>query len=176
MKKFFIVSVIALVCLTLMVSPTYSQQVKKPTKKLTTIHASQLQLKLQTDLRVDVIHASRCACDLPAINAFYMSNIMVDVSNHKVGSKGATTESILTVTYYDLMKGKMVTKTKDLAALKPYPTNPWTFQRYVVVNKPVLVRKLVGITAEIKPKANNVFDPVPANNKKKIEKCQVMVY
>ncbi len=179
MKRFFITGVIALVCLTLMVSLTnlHAQQVKKvQSTQITKIDASRLQLRLQTDLRVDIIHAYRCACDLPGVDAFYMGNIMVDVSNHKVSGRGAKTESILTVTYFDLMQGQMVTITKNLPAMNPYPTNPWTLQRYVVVNSPVLVKKSVGIKAVIKPKPTNITDPVPANNTKIIKKCQVMVY
>lgn len=140
------------------------------------LQTKKLQLLLRTDLRVDVIHSSRCKCDLDDVNAFYMANIMVDVSNHKAGNAGVATESVLTVTYYDMNQGKMVTITKNLAKMNPYPTNPWTMQRYVVVNTPVLVKKSIGIKATIKPKASNISDPVPANNTKIIKKCQVMVY
>jgi hypothetical protein len=105
-----------------------------------------------------------------------MGNILVDVSNHKVGRVGAATESILTVTYFDLMQGQMVTITRNLPKMNPYPTNPWVLQRYPVVNNPVLVKKSVGIKAEIKPKTTAVTDPVPANNIKIVKKCMVMVY
>jgi hypothetical protein len=100
----------------------------------------------------------------------------VDVSNHKVAGVGVPTESILTVTYFDLMQGQMVTVTKNLPKMHPYPTNPWTLQRYTVVNHPVLVKKSVGIKAVIKPKSNSINDPVPANNLKIVKKCMVMVY
>lgn len=178
MKKFFIVSAIIFICVMLMALNTnlFSQQVKKP-RTIKKVDAARLQLKLKTDLRVDVIHSSRCAnCDLPGIDAFYMANIMVDVSNHKAAGVGAPTESILTVTYFDLMQGQMVTVTKNLTKMHPYPTNPWTLQRYTVVNHPVLVKKSVGIKAVIKPKPTNISDPVPANNTKIVKKCMVMVY
>jgi len=178
MKKFFIVSAVMFVCITLMALNTnlFSQQVTQP-QTIKKVDTARLQLNLKTDLRVDVIHSSRCAnCDLPGIDAFYMGNILVDVSNHKVGSVGAATESILTVTYFDLMQGQMVTITKNLPKMHPYPTNPWVLQRYPVVNNPVLVKKSVGIKAEIKPKTTAVTDPVPANNIKIVKKCMVMVY
>jgi len=178
MKKFFIFSAIIFVCMTLMVLNTqlFSQQVTKP-QTITKVDAARLQINFKTDLRVDVIHSSRCpSCDLPGIDAFYMSNILVDVSNHKVSGVGAATESILTVTYFDLMQGKMVTVTKNLPKMHPYPTNPWTLQRYSVVNTPVLAKKSVGIKAEIKPKSTNITDPVPANNIKIVKQCMVMVY
>ena len=178
MKKFFIVSAIIFVCVTLMALNTnlFSQQVTKP-QTIKKVDRARLPLKLKTDLRVDVIHSSRCAnCDLPGIDAFYMGNILVDVSNHKAAGVGAPTESILTVTYFDLMQGQLVTITKNLRKMHPYPTNPWTLQRYTVVNHPVLVKKSVGIKAVIKPKSTNITDPVPANNMKIVKKCMVMVY
>jgi hypothetical protein len=181
MKKFFIVSAVMFVCITLMALNTnlYSQQVKKIQQPQTIkkIDPSRLKLRLKTDLRVDVIHSSRCPnCDLPGIDAFYMANILVDVSNHKVAGVGAPTESVLTVTYFDLMQGQMVTVVKNLPKMHPYPTNPWTLQRYTVVNHPVLVKKSVGIKAVIKPKSTAINDPVPANNMKIVKKCMVMVY
>lgn len=181
MKKVLIVSAIVFFCATLMLSVTnlHSQEVKKlqQPQVIKKVDASRLQLRLKTDLRVDVIHSSRCQnCDMPGIDAFYMANILVDVSNHKVGGVGAPTESILTVTYYDLMQGKMVTVTKNLPKLHPYPTNPWTLQRYTVVNHPVLVKKSIGIKAVIKPKSTKITDPVPGNNVKIVKKCMVMVY
>lgn len=177
MKKFFMVSAVVFVCISLMALNTnlFSQQVKKP-QTIKKVDAARLQLNLKTDLRVDVIHSSRCPCELPGVNAFYMANIMVDVSNHKVGGVGAPTESILTVTYFDLMQGKMVTITKNLPKMNPYPTNPWTLQRFVVVNTPVLVKKSLGIKAVIKPKSTSITDPVPVNNTKIVKKCMVMVY
>jgi hypothetical protein len=178
MKKFFIVSAIIFVCITLTVLNIhlFSGQVTQP-QTIKKVDTARLQLNLKTDLRVDVIHSSRCSnCDLPGIDAFYMGNILVDVSNHKVGAVGAAAESILTVTYFDLMQGQMVTVTKNLPKMHPYPTNPWTLQRYVVVNTPVLVKKSVGIKAEIKPKSTNITDPVPANNIKIVKQCMVMVY
>lgn len=178
MKKFFIFSAIIFVCITLMALNThlFSQQVTQP-QTIKKVDAARLQLNLKTDLRVDVIHSSRCSnCDLPGIDAFYMGNILVDVSNHKAAGVGAPTESILTVTYFDLMQGQMVTVTKNLPKMHPYPTNPWTLQRYTVVNSPVLVKKSVGIKAEIKPKTTTITDPVPANNIKIVKQCMVMVY
>lgn len=149
----------------------------KKNQTIQRVDTTRLQLKLKMDLRVDVIHSSRCSnCDLPGIDAFYMSNILVDVSNHKVAGVGTLTESILTVTYFYLMQGQMVMVTKNLPKMHPYPTNPWTLQRYTVVNHPVLEKKSVGIKAEIKPKTTTVTDPVPANNIKIVKKCMVMVY
>lgn len=181
MKKFFIFSAIMFVCITLTALNInlYSQQVRevRGAQKIKKIDASKLTLVFKTDLRVDVIHSSRCPnCDLPGIDAFYMANIMVDVSNHKAAGVGAAVESILTVTYFDLMQGKLVSVVKNLPKMNPYPTNPWALQRYTVVNHPVLVKKSVGIKAVIKSQKTSITDPVPANNTKILKRCQVMVY
>lgn len=176
MKKNFLLISTAFICLIFIfsVSNLYSQINKQ--QHTPTIDKTKLTAKFKTDLRIDVVHSSRCACALPGVDAFYMANIMVDVSNHKTSGVGAATESILTVTFWDLMQNKSVTITKNLPKLHPYSTNPWTLQRYVVVNSPVLVKKSVGIKAVIKPKTLLVFDPVPANNIKIVKKCQIMVY
>lgn len=178
MKRMIVFMIVCCVAMTFLTGTLFSQQrvITPKTRVNPQIQKQKLQLLLKTDLRVDVIHASRCGCELNGVNAFYMANIMVDVSNHKTGGVGVATESVLTVTYFDLMQGRMVTVTKNLPKMHPYPTNPWTLQRYVVVNHPVLVKKSVGIKAVIKPKATNIKDPVPANNIKIIKKCQVMVY
>ena len=113
MKKFFLVSSIIFICVMLMALDTnlFSQQVKK-IQTIKKVDTAKLIVRFKTDLRVDVIHSSRCTnCDLPGIDAFYMGNILVDVSNHKAAGVGVATESILTVTYFDLMQGKMVTVT-----------------------------------------------------------------
>lgn len=177
MKKYFEIVLLLVVCLGIMTSPVFSQvRAQKQIKTIKPVARQDLKLQLKTDLRVDVIHSGRCVCDLPGVAAFYVGNIMVDVSNHKVAGRGVATESVLTVKYFDLMAGRMVTVTKNLPKMHPYPTNPWTLQRYIVVNHPVLVKKSIGISAEIKPKPTNITDPAPGNNKKVIHKCQVMVY
>jgi len=176
MKKNVIIGFIVFFCHLFMLSGNLMpKQVEKNLKKK--VDTSKIQLALKTDLRVDAIHSSRCpSCDLPGIDAFYMTNIMVDISNHKVSGVGVATESILTVTYFDLMKGKIVTITKNLPKLDTYPSNPWALQRYVCVELPVLVKKSVGIKAEIKPKNSTVVDSIPSNNLKIAKKCMVMVY
>ena len=180
MKKLFIINAILFTCMVFMRSGTslLSQEVEKIQKPaVTKVDTAKLQLSFKTDLRVDAIHSSHCqSCELPGIDAFYMTNIMVDVSNQKVDGVGVATESVLTVTYYDIMQAKLVTETKNLTKLEPYPTNPWVLQRVVVVNLPVLAKKSIGIKAEIKPKLSTVVDPVPANNIKIVNTCMVMVY
>jgi len=178
MKKLLIVGSIVFVCLILAVSPVVLDSQTRTTAKpqIKKLDASRLQLILKTDLRVDVVHSSRCACELPGVDAFYMGNIIVDVSNHKAGSFGVATESVLKVVYFDLIKGQKVVINKDLPKMNPYPTNPWTLQRVMVVNHPVLIKKSDKLIVRIKPKNTKITDPVPENNVKKIDRCQGMVY
>ncbi len=175
MKKLVIIGSIVCVCLLLVVSPVSldSQQTKPKIKKIDKAH---LQLVLKTDLRVDVVHSSRCACDLRGVDAFYMGNIMVDVSNHKTGNLGVATEAVLKVVYFDLLKGQKVVVKKDLPKINPYPTNPWALQRIVMVNHPVLIKKSEKLIVRIRPKNTKITDPDMTNNVKKIDRCQGMVY
>lgn len=175
MKKLFVIGSIVIVCSILAVSPVLmSQTTAKPQVKK--VDMSQLQLATKTDLRVDVIHSTRCACDLPGVDAFYMGNILVDVSNHKFNNVGVATESILKVTYFDLLKGEKVVVTKNLPVMNPYPTNPWALQRVMVVNHPVLIKKSEQLVVKIRPKSQKITDPVLDNNIKKTDRCQGMVY
>ncbi len=176
MKRCFVFCLVLCVCFGVSVTDLASQTKKVTAPQKLKVPVSKLRLKFRTDLRVDVIHSSRCKCDLGDVNAFYMANIMVDVSNHKKGNVGTAAASVLTVKYFDMNRGRLVTITKNLAVMNPYPKNPWTFQRVVVMNRPVLVKRSVGITATIRPKSKNVADPVPANNKKVVRKCSPMVY
>jgi hypothetical protein len=147
--------------------------IKKPnvdTRKL-----KDAKIKLSTDLSVDGIFASRCACDLSDVNALYMNGIYVTVSNNYQKSGGAATGGTLKVTYHDLVAGHLKTVTKTVPTLKPYPTNPWTMQEFPVVTTPVLIKKSVGITAEFKSNSG-VGDPKLSNNKKTVKECSVMVY
>lgn len=148
-----------------------AQEYKTPRMKLDPKQVQAPIAKPKADLRVDVIHSTSCACDLPGIDAFYMGNILVDVSN----GSGAATAGTLTVTYHDLSVGHMVTVTKPISTLNPYPTNPWCLQMFKVVDTPVLVKKSVGIKAEIKP-SPPVTDSNPANNVKIEKRCAPMVY
>lgn len=175
MRRMLFLSMV--VILGTMVLLTFLQaQEKKIEPVKTRVEPGTIVVNVKTDLSVDVIHANQCKCDLSDVDTFYMSNIMVDVSNHKVGALGVATESVLTVTYFDMGQGRMVTVTKNLTVLHPYPDNPWVFQKYVVVSTPVLVKKSIGITAVIRPKEARITDPVPANNTKTTHQCEVMIY
>jgi hypothetical protein len=112
-------------------------QVKAPAPATSArVVATPLRPALSTDLKIDGIFGAGCKCDLADVDAVYMGRINVSVSNNYMKSGGATTESVLTVTYFDMKLARQVTVTKNLTALKPYPTNPWAFQEYGVVTTP----------------------------------------
>jgi hypothetical protein len=129
-----------------------------------------------TDLKVDGIFGPNCKCDISDVDAVYMGRINVTVSNNYQKSGGLATQSELTVTYHDLRSGQLVTVKKQLPVIKPYPTNPWVLQEYQVVTSPVLVKKSVGIKAEIKPTSPGVSDSDNSNNSMTVRKCEVMIY
>jgi hypothetical protein len=140
------------------------------TKTLEVKPTMEMKLPPKADLRVDVIHSSRCPCDMAGVDAFYVPDIMVDVSN----GGGAETTSTLVVTYTDVFAGPQ-TITKSVSALKGYPTNPWAIQMFKVLDRPALVKKSTGIKAEIKV-TSPTMDTNPANNTKTVNECDMMVY
>lgn len=173
--KTYLKWIMLIACVGLLSVTLAAQDVNKQIKPGTQlIQRGDLVLKLNADLRVDYIHSSNCPnanCELVGVDALYLPNIMVDISN----GKGSAAESDVEVSYFDLMQGRMVTVIKPAARMNPYPTNPWTMQRFVVVNNPVLIKKSVGVRARITPKGG-VTELDPSNNEKTIKQCSVMVY
>jgi len=153
-----VLQILSVIALSLLVQPIESQK-----------------LVFRTDLQVLAIHASQCDKSKDTADAFYMANLMVDVANRKAAKVGAAAEIILTVTYFDMKKGKRVTLTRKLPKLNPYPMKPWITRRYVVVMTPILVKKSEGITAAIKAKSPSIEDPFPENDKKTVHECTLMV-
>jgi hypothetical protein len=135
-----------------------------------------LKLTFKTDLRVEAIHTSHCVPEKDTEDAFYMSNIMVDVANYKTGKVGAACESILTVTYFDMKQNKKITLKRQLPKISVHPKKTWQIKQFVVVMVPVSVKKDIGITATIKPKRDTVSDPIKENNSITVKQCNVMVY
>jgi len=178
MKKLSLFSVLALISFVLIVNPVFAGQVKTTDLKKvqTKFDPGQLTILKSTDLRVLAIHSYSCICDLVGVNAFYMGNIMVDLANHPYKKRGWPTAVVVTLKYYDLMKGKLVKVVKTTQVLNPFPKNTHTLHRFVMVDHPVLVKKSVGISICVKPADSTMKDPVAANNCKLVKKCSVAVY
>lgn len=174
MKKISVGTLLILAAFLLVATVALAQEKAKPMEMQVPVTklkpVERVVMPPRADLRVDIIHSSSCGCDLPGVDAFYVANILVDVSN----GSGASTASKLTVTYYDLNSGPK-TIVKDIPSLNAYPTNPWALQRFTVLSQPALIKKSTGIKAEIQPVAP-VTDSNPANNVKVTNKCDIMVY
>ncbi|MCP4150125.1 MAG: hypothetical protein GY757_20425 [bacterium] len=173
MKKYVIIVVALLFgfLLQLMSPPVASAQTSKKKRKNKT---TQRIIKRITDLRVDAIYSDESSCILKGIDAFYMSNIKIDVSNHKTRGRGAPTESVVVLTYYDLMKEKLVSVEKAIPEMNAFPEKPWVLKGILVVDKPVLVKKNPGIRAEINVTTEHVTDHLKKNDSFRIKKCVVI--
>ena len=129
------------------------------------------QPKAQADLGVEGIYAYSCACDLPGVDALYMNKITVEVSA-KIKTRLDDSEVIgtLKVTYHDLMTGRLETRTAMLQAnlFRGRSSNV-----VEMVSNALLIKKSVGVRAEVKPAGAVSGDPNPANNIKKENVCRV---
>ncbi|NWF93655.1 MAG: hypothetical protein HXY46_12105 [Syntrophaceae bacterium] len=122
--------------------------------------------KPTTNLGVDNIYASFCKCDLSDLDAFYMNQIIVYVSNHPPsgGSGIRSAKGVLKVTYHDLIKGRVETVIRDVEV--PLGVS----LPFGVVTGPVLVKKSLGVKAEVEISGFAV-DSYPANNVKTVREC-----
>ncbi len=129
------------------------------------------QPKVQADLGVEGIYAYSCACDLPGVDALYVNKITVEVSAKlKVRVDDSAVIGNLKVTYHDLMTGRLETRT---AMLQAYLFRGRSSNIVEMVSSALLIRKSVGITAEVQPAGAVSSDPNPANNIKKENVCRV---
>lgn len=137
--------------------------------------AVRVPVQAQTDLRIDYLVASRCSCDLPGVNAYYMPDLRVAVSNHALrGGAKAATRGELRVSFFDMGAGRQVVITRPVPRLNPYPgPNPWTTE-VTIFSAPRLIRS-DGIRAEVVTQGG-VTDGDPANNVRVSRRCEVMVY
>lgn len=110
-----------------------------------------------TDLRVDSITSIKCY-NLEGLDALYVSDIRVFVSR-----KGTSTPAALTVNYVDLSAGPQTIHT-EVPSLNEYSTG------VDVLRHPALIKKSMGIKAEITPNGI-VKDSNPANNMTSINDC-----
>lgn len=127
----------------------------------------------QVDLGVEEIYAYGCACDLPGIDALYFNKVQVEVSaKFKFTVDDSALIGTLKVSYFDLMKGR--TESHEVM-LQAYLFRGRTVNLVDVVGGPILVKKSVGITAEVKVAGAATGDPNLANNVKKQDTCKVKI-
>lgn len=164
MRKSVPFSLVAVFLFALLVIFSYaSGQIKDVAKPIVT--------PKQVDFGVEEIYAYGCACDLPGIDALYFNKVQVEVSaTIKFSAADSDVIGILKVSYFDLMKGRTETHQVMLQAnlFRGRKTN-----LVDVVAVPILVKKSVGITAEVKVSGAATADPNLANNVKKQDTCKV---
>ena len=125
----------------------------------------------QVDFGVVEIYAYGCACDLPGIDALYFNKVQVELSaTIKFTAADSDVIGILKVSYFDLMKGR--TESHQVM-LQANLFRGRTVNLVDVVSVPILVKKSVGITAEVKVSGAATADPNLANNVKKQDTCKV---
>ncbi|XCN74257.1 MAG: hypothetical protein Q3M24_05780 [Candidatus Electrothrix aestuarii] len=140
----------------------------------------------ETDLRVSSIYCNIGSCGgccvcrdrynngedpLKGVDAFYMEQISVSISNYPSSNGGhVNIPSVLTLTYYDLTKNQEVTVVKKMPKMSKLYNGHWNLYEDVV-KSPVLVKKSKGIRAEIAPINGNTVDRDSSNNVRTINKC-----
>ncbi|MGQ9800597.1 MAG: hypothetical protein ACUVRL_02865 [Candidatus Saccharicenans sp.] len=160
------VNLLVMVCFLgflLMVNSAGWSQIKEVTAPIVT--------QKLADLGVLEIYGHGCACDLPGIDALYFDKVQVEVSAAiKFTVEDSAVIGVLKVSYFDLMKGR--TESREVM-LQAYLFRGCTSNLVDVVGGPILVKKSVGITAEVKVAGAATGDPNLANNSTKVDTCKV---
>jgi hypothetical protein len=135
------------------------QEVKKITSEMTTIKP--LELNLPCDVSVSYIEYFNCPCDIKMDVYYADRTLSVKLFNDSTLKPTVA----LTVKYYDIFAHKLRTITKDV-------TFTGRGGKHVIMNnRPMLIKKSYGVTAEVVLKSKNMRDPNMANNKKTQKIC-----
>jgi hypothetical protein len=137
-------------------------------------------LPTQVDLSINAIWASDCKCDLSDVDALYMGGITVDFGKRDISTPAvARTEpsrvvGTISVTYHDLLAGRPVTQTKMIQNFS-FTGGAGSIR---VVSRPVLIKKSVGVKAEIELNSPGYaqIDPNAANNTMTKKECEIMLH
>jgi hypothetical protein len=167
-KALIIMNVMA-ISLMIMSSPSFAPEIERPP----------VRLRTEADLGITAIFASNCKCDLSDVDALYMGDISVDIGKKDIRvSEESRREpgrvaGFLTVTYHDLLAGRSVTQTLMLQN-NIFTGGVGTIR---VVRNPVLVKKSMGIRAEIRLNSPGYadVDPNSGNNVMIVKDCQIML-
>jgi hypothetical protein len=120
----------------------------------------------QADLSINGIYAIECKCDLSDVDALYMRDITVDVGKRDIStpdrlrSEPSAVVGTLRVSYHNLRAGRVETRTMMIQ------NSHMHIGSVRVIATPVLVRKSVGVRAEIQLNSPGYADVDPnlANN------------
>jgi hypothetical protein len=138
-------------------------------------------LPTKADLAVTGIFATSCKCDLPEFDMFFMNDISVEISKKDISTPAAarTEPSVvvgtLIVTYQNPITGREE-KRNVMFQNSNLNTSTGTASLKIFMG-PVLVKKSVGVKAEIFLNAPNyaATDPNAANNVMIKKACEVML-
>jgi hypothetical protein len=168
MKQFSVMTVLVFLIFGLSSMGWAQPKVGGPTGSATAV----AQPKRSADLKVDNIYAGNCACDLAGVDALYMRDISVHFSGTiKFLTTPGDVVATLKLTYFDLMLGRSETRTVMIQAGHLARGSG----QALMVSGPVLIKKSIGVTAEIMPAGLVEVDPNLTNNKKKVTECSVFL-
>lgn len=143
--------------------------------------AGTVALPSQADLAVTGIYATDCKCDLPEFDMFFMGEIAVEVSKKDISTPAAarTEPSVvvgtLVVTYHNPVTRR---DERQVVMLQNSHFSTATGTGYIkVIHRPVLVKKSVGVKAEITLNSPGyaTTDPNTGNNVMTKKTCEVML-
>jgi hypothetical protein len=170
-KKHFTIVAVSVAALLMFSATAFA---KKAPLRSNTVRANQAivtQLKVKTDLMIDNIYAKNCPCSSPlsSLNAMLYNELWVTIGNWPCLGSGATNNVTgqLKVTYFDVSTNSIVNRTM------PFSMNKNSRKAIKVHGGPILMRASSGITASIVRIDGRVVDCNPANNTKRLKKCDL---
>lgn len=113
---------------------------------------------------------SSCCDTLSSVGAAYLNDLTVEVTCYPRNYPGnlKKTNGTVEVTYYDLVQGRTVIKSKHFVNLT---CQRQVWLHFTVVNHPLLIKIGRGIKATVTPDGP-VDDPNPGNNRKIVRKAR----
>jgi len=121
--------------------------------------------KKKVDFAITKIYSDKCACELTGLNIFYANKIIFTIAN----KSGETEDAEVVLNYNDIALDK-----DRFVILKEKSLRPGEERTVVMIDRPVLIRKSIGITGVVGPVFPSfVEDTNTANNKLIIFDCRL---
>jgi len=121
--------------------------------------------KKKVDFAITKIYSDKCACELTGLNIFYANKIIFTIAN----KSGETEDAEVVLNYNDIALDK-----DRFVILKEKSLRPGEERTVVMLDRPVLIRKSIGITGVVGPVFPSfVEDTNTANNKLIIFDCRL---
>jgi hypothetical protein len=121
--------------------------------------------KKKVDFAITKIYSDKCACDLTGLNVFYANKIIFTIAN----KSGETEDAEVVLNYNDVALDK-----DRFVIMKEKSLRPGEERTVVMLDRPVLIRKSIGVTGLAGPVFPAfVEDTNTANNKLIIFDCRL---